>query len=151
MLRVTATAPASTAAATAAKEPTVGAKRLGETKADYPSLSVRTVSRIYGLGMEDKFTITKVSEGNLTTTSSALLSMACCPKGGVSMHPLKGRLHTLVKSFHGLPPIYLQASTAHHGPRLLQVSCLSAGIRQASDPVNLPCQDQAQQLWLVLG
>ena len=64
MPRVTATAPAASAAAAAAKKPTAGAKTSGETKADYPPSSVRTVLRIYGLGTEDKYTITKVSEGN---------------------------------------------------------------------------------------
>jgi hypothetical protein len=53
MPRVTATAPVAAAAAAAAKKPTAGAKMSGETKADYPPSSIRTISRIYGLGTED--------------------------------------------------------------------------------------------------
>ena len=64
MPRVTTTAPTAAAATTATKKPTTGAKTSGETKADYPPSSVRTISRIYGLGTEDKYTITEVSEGN---------------------------------------------------------------------------------------
>jgi hypothetical protein len=64
MQRVTAAVPTAAAAAAAAKKPTAGAKTSGETKADYPPSCVRTVSKIYGLGTEDKYTITEVSEGN---------------------------------------------------------------------------------------
>ncbi len=64
MPRVTAGAPAAASAASAAKKSTAGAKTSGKTKADYPPSSVRTISRIYGLGMEDKDTITEVSKGN---------------------------------------------------------------------------------------
>ncbi len=61
MPRVTAAAP--TAAATTTKKPTAGVKTSGEINTDYPpaASSVRTVSRIYGLGTEDKYTITEVS------------------------------------------------------------------------------------------
>jgi len=63
MPRVIPAAP--TSSANAAKKPTAGVKTSGETKTDYllASSSVRPVSRIYGLGTEDKYTITEVSEG----------------------------------------------------------------------------------------
>ena len=64
MPRVTNIVPPAAAAAAAAKKPTAGAKMSGETKADYPPSSFCTVSRIYGLGTEDKYTITEVSKGN---------------------------------------------------------------------------------------
>jgi hypothetical protein len=65
MQRVTAAVPTAAAAAAAAKKPTAGAKMSGKTKANYlAASSVRTILRIYGLGTEDKYTITEVSEGN---------------------------------------------------------------------------------------
>ena len=97
MPRVTATVPAAAAAAAAAKKPTAGAKTSGETKAKCPPLSVRTVSRIYGLGTEDKYTITEVSEGNADFYHRLYRRRRATRRGGVSMHPLKGRLPTLVE------------------------------------------------------
>ena len=127
MPRVTATAPAASAAAAAAKKPTAGAKTSGETKADYPPSSVRTVSRIYGLGRRTSTPSPRCPRGTLISTSSALSSTACYPKRG-GINPLEGRLHTLVEPSRRLPPLQFQASTAHHGPRLLRVSRPSAGV-----------------------
>jgi hypothetical protein len=66
------------------KKPTAGAKTLGETMADYPpaASSIQMVSKIYGLGMEEKYTITKVCEGNADYYTIGFVVDGMLPKEG---------------------------------------------------------------------